>query len=482
MGWIGRLAFAIGRGARSHPFVVLSSVGGVCGAATIQHLGVLGIGLSPRLFVVPAGVGMVFGLLLATVLQLLATERAQLRIIEDREREIVDLNRTLEQRVALRGEELRLKEAQLQQAQRMEALGRLAGSVAHDFNNLLTAIISWSHFLLEDLGESHPAREAASEVQKASQRAVELTRQLLSFSRRTVLRPHVLDLNAVVEGMVPMLRTVVGEKVRIETELGARCNVRIDRTQLEQVLLNLVVNSRDALPGGGTVVVRTCCTAEPPEISLVVRDDGTGMTPDVKARAFEPLFTTKGDGKGTGLGLAIVKSVSDFSGGRVDSVSEPGRGTTVTLHWPRTEESPMPAPPPRPAAPRGSERVLVVEDEPSVAGLVRVALERVGYQVLEARGAEEARRIFAETGVDLLLADVNIPGLDGPVLAAELARLRPLRVLFMTGYAGEAMTRLSDLWPRAPLVHKPFDPLDLQGRVREALDGPPQEPVPGARG
>jgi PAS domain S-box-containing protein len=378
--------------------------------------------------------------------------------------------------------ERRRLEEQYTQAQKMEAVGRLAGGIAHDFNNALTVITGYGHVVLGELPADSPARPHVGEMVEAGERAAELVRRLLAFSRKSVLAPKVLDLNEVVRGLEGMLRRLLGEDIdlvaRLQPGLG---RVRADPGQLEQALFNLAANARDAMPRGGRLTVETADVpageGRGPQVLLAVTDTGCGMTAEVRARAFEPFFTTKEKGKGTGLGLAMVHGFVRQSGGQVEVCSEPGRGTTFKLYLPRAREevagrTPHPAPP---AAPRGAETVLLVEDEESVRALVRQVLRGRGYAVLEAGDGARALRV-AEIHlrpIHLLLTDVVMPGVGGRELAERLLALHPeARVLFTSGYTDDAVVRHGVLEEEVHFLHKPFSPADLAQKVREVLDAP----------
>jgi two-component system cell cycle sensor histidine kinase/response regulator CckA len=403
---------------------------------------------------------------------------AQLR--EGRLVGILGIGRDITERVLL--------EQQLRQAQKMEAVGRLAGGVAHDFNNLLTAITGYAELLFEDLPAGDRRREDVTEIRKAADRAAALTRQLLAFSRQQVLQPRVLDLNALVTEFGNMLRRLVGEDVALATRLTAGLGaVKADPSQIEQVVMNLAVNARDAMPHGGRLTIETANVdlddeyarehypVRPgPYVLLAVSDTGTGMSEEVQAHLFEPFFTTKEKGKGTGLGLATVYGVVKQSGGFVSVYSEVGHGSSFKIYMPRVEE---PIDAARVAAPaaaaRGTETVLLAEDEPAVRSVARHALERHGYTVLEAPSAEAALDLAERYSgpIHLLLTDVVMPGMSGPELARRLAPLRPeARVLFMSGYTGESVVHHGLGAPGVHYIQKPFAPDGLAAKVREVLD------------
>jgi two-component system, cell cycle sensor histidine kinase and response regulator CckA len=394
---------------------------------------------------------------------------------------------TLVETILIDVTERRALQAQLYESQKMEAIGRLAGGVAHDFNNLLTAIQGYSELTLSDLG-THPLRVQIEEIRKAAQRATSLTRQLLAFSRRQDVTPQVLDLNTVVRAMQSMLRRLIGEDIELVERLSDPLRrVKADQSQIEQVLLNLVVNARDAQPGGGTVTVETEDVVVDriesrrypelrpgPYVVLRVRDCGVGMTPDVQAHVFEPFFTTKSPGRGTGLGLSTVYGIVQQSGGHIRVDSEPGRGSVFSIYLPSTDERRPELPGPTDAHPSpGTETILVVEDDDEVRLFARRALERQGYHVLHADGAAAALRLAeAHTGpIHLVLSDVVMPKMGGPELVARLQPLRPsMRVLYMSGYSEDQLLDHGFSISDALLLPKPFLPEALARRVRASLD------------
>jgi len=382
-------------------------------------------------------------------------------------------------------------EAQLALSQRMEAVGRLAGGVAHDFNNILTAISGYADLLLADLPESDDRRRDVEEIHQAAQRAASLTQQLLAFSRRQVLKPKVIDLNALVRNTEKMLRRLIGEDILFASVLHPRLgNVRADPGQLEQVIVNLAVNSRDAMPDGGRLTIETrnvelddSYAADHPTVKpggyvlLAVSDTGVGMDEETKARIFEPFFTTKVRGKGTGLGLATVYGIVQQTGGHISTYSEPGKGTTMRVYLPRVNEPADPIDRPEEFAPeqlRGTETILLVEDEAPVRAVTRQLLERNGYTVLEASNGASALALVDGNDrlrVDLLLTDVIMPGMSGRDLATHLVAHRPkLHVLYMSGYTDDAVVRHGMLEPGLAYLEKPFRPAILLRKVRAALD------------
>jgi PAS domain S-box-containing protein len=385
--------------------------------------------------------------------------------------------------------ERRALQEQLSQAQKLQSIGRLAGGVAHDFNNLLTAILGNAELAMLDLERDHPARPSIDEITKAAEGAARLTRQLLSFARRQMIEPVALDLNSVVGGSLEMLRRLLGEDIEImavlDDDLG---QIEADPGQIQQVLVNLTVNARDAMADGGTLVIETAnqtisdeYIGTRPEIeagayaTLSVTDTGTGMSPEVLSHLFEPFFTTKPQGSGTGLGLATCHGIVKQSGGHIWVHSELGRGTTVTILLPRCAaqskgagESVAPPPPAR-----GTEMILVVEDEPSVRRLAVLGLRSNGYLVLEAANAAEALRIAAtEHGIALVVSDVIMPGMRGPELASRMNQVRPTARMLLTSGHADAPEAFRDAAGRPiPFLQKPFTPDRLARRVRALLDG-----------
>ena len=377
---------------------------------------------------------------------------------------------------------------QLLQSQKMEAVGRLAGGIAHDFNNLLTVITSYSDLLLEDLGTDDPKRSDVEQVRKAADGAAALTRQLLAFSRQQVVEPRVVSLNAVVESLQKILRRVLGEDVELAAtpgpDLGA---VRADVGQLEQVLMNLAVNARDAMPTGGKLTIETGNVEHDPAfarghgavavrqfVMLAVTDTGVGMDEATKARIFEPFFTTKEPGKGTGLGLATVYGIVQQSGGFIWVYSEPGHGTTFKIYLPRVD-APAEGVAVTAVAPvgRGTETVLLAEDAAAVRAVARQVLERQGYTVLEAPDGELALHLAQRHSgpIHLLLTDVVMPGMSGRQLADRLAVARPdMKVLYASGYTDDSVVRHGVLEEGTAYLQKPFTPESLARKVRDVLD------------
>ncbi len=380
-------------------------------------------------------------------------------------------------------------EEQYRQAQKMEAVGRLAGGIAHDFNNLLTIIMGCGEVLLAGPDLVDESRELVGQVLRSCERAASLTRQLLTFSRRQALRPRVLDLNLAVRDTARLLRRLIGADVELVVDLDAALGpVRADPDQVAQVLLNLAVNARDAMPHGGRLTIQTDTATverEPAEgelgmspgryAVLSVRDTGCGMTPEVQSRLFEPFFTTKEVGKGTGLGLATVYGIVRQSQGHITVDSSPGAGTTFHIYLPLAEGSPAAPAPPSESRPvsRGRETVLLIEDEEPVRRLARMGLELVGYTVLEAGDAAEALAAFEQVAgkVDLVLADVVLPGAGGPEVVERLKAIRPdLKVVFMSGYAEDATPVHGVVTAGRPFLRKPFSPAALAEMVRAVLD------------
>ncbi len=385
--------------------------------------------------------------------------------------------------------ERRQLEEELRQSQKMEAIGQLAGGVAHDFNNILTAIHGYADLLGDELPAGDARLEDVEEIRKAARRAAQLTRQLLAFSRKQVLEPRVLDLNALVENLDKMLRPLLGENVELTSALARDLNaVRADPNQIEQVILNLAINARDAMPNGGKVTIETANVeldehyatrhvgvAPGRYVMLAVSDNGTGMDEQTKARIFEPFFTTKEPGKGTGLGLSTVYGIVKQSGGNIWLYSEPGRGTTFKIHFPAVDATVDQAPTAGPAGGLdGVETVLVAEDDEQLRRLAHRALSGHGYTVLEADGGAAALDVARRHPgpIHLLLTDVLIPGMDGRSLAQALRAERPeVRVLFMSGYADKAIVHHGVLDTGVAYLAKPFTTDAVVRKVREVLDG-----------
>jgi two-component system cell cycle sensor histidine kinase/response regulator CckA len=402
---------------------------------------------------------------------------------------VIEYTRDITERKRAEEEKLSLQE-QLRQSQKMEAIGKLAGGVAHDFNNLLTVIKGYSQLSLLDLKENNPLRGHIQEIEKATQQATDLTRQLLTFSRRQVLDFKVLDLNAFLKGLEKMLRRIIGENIELVTHLEENLGrVKIDPSQIEQVIFNLAVNARDAMPSGGKLTVETA-NVELDEVyahthvgvtpgcyvSLSVSDTGVGMSQEEKEKAFEPFFTTKGKGKGAGLGLSMVYGIVKQSNGNIGVYSEPGRGTTFKINLPRIEEE---LDTPRKQVdtdffPGGSETILLVEDDELVRDLANRLLKQLGYRVLVAVNGEDALHVAREHDgekIHLLLADIVMPQMGGKELAIKLKILRPdVKVLYTSGYADDAIAHHGFLNPGIHFLQKPFSLKTLSQKVREVLD------------
>jgi two-component system, cell cycle sensor histidine kinase and response regulator CckA len=385
--------------------------------------------------------------------------------------------------------ERRVLEDQVRQSQKMEAVGRLAGGIAHDFNNLLMVISGSTEVLLDQLGFDHPLHGKAEAIQQASDRATTLTRQLLAFSRKQLLELKVVEVNAIVSDMERLLRPLIGEHIELTTSLAPAVGcTRADAGQLEQVIMNLVVNAKDAMPNGGKICIRTASVTlddsyrpentfikNGPYVMIAVSDNGEGMNRETQARIFEPFFTTKEKGRGTGLGLSTVYGIIKQSGGYVFVQSELGRGTVFTIYFPRVDEAcdalgDAPAPL---AAAGGTETVLLVEDEDSVRQLVRETLESRGYRVLEAANGQDALALAAAHAdpIHLVITDVVMPGLSGHELVQQLQPARPgLKVLYLSGYAQDAFPAAAD--SHKSFLQKPFTLRNLTRKVREILGTP----------
>lgn len=382
-------------------------------------------------------------------------------------------------------------EERVQQAQKLEAIGRLAGGVAHDFNNLLTAILGYAELLLHGLPAGDPTREGLEEIKRAAERAANLTQQLLAFGRKQMLQPTVVDLNALVAETEKMLRRLIPEDIEIRLELDPETRpVRADPTQTQQVLVNLVLNARDAMPRGGTITISTgndqLTRSRVRHMSdvpaghyavLTVSDTGCGMDAATLARVFEPFFTTKGQGKGTGLGLATAYGIVKQSGGHIEVESEPGQGATFRVLLPVAEEGfpTVDVTQELTRTPVGTETVLLAEDEAAVRSLLRRTLEQKGYVVLEAANGKEALQLCRQHDgpIHVLITDVVMPHLNGPDLAKQVQLLHPdVRVIFLSGYADSAVLQRGLDQSQAVFVPKPFRPESLIRQMRELLDRP----------
>jgi two-component system, cell cycle sensor histidine kinase and response regulator CckA len=414
--------------------------------------------------------------------------------IVERELRERDRRRALQAERARAEEALKQSETQLRHAQKMEAVGRLAGGVAHEFNNVLSVILSYGELILGDLDAADPMRADIEEMRKAARRAANLTRQLLLFSRQHVFELKVIDLGELLGGMDKMLRSVLGEDVALSfVSAPSLGTVKADPRSLEQVVMNLAMNARDAMPKGGRVIVETSnldvdedfasmhpALSPGPHVLIAVTDTGIGMDAETLARAFEPFFTTKEQGKGTGLGLSTVFGIVKQSGGSVWAVSSPGQGSTIKVCLPHANTR-VTSRPPAPDAFRGTETVLLVEDEPQVRAVARGILLKYGYQVLEANGVADATKLCREHSgaIHLLLSDVIMPGLSGPELAERLLSMRPqMKLLCMSGYADDRVARSAVRESNMAYFQKPITPETLARKVREVLDA---SPAPGKK-
>jgi signal transduction histidine kinase/ActR/RegA family two-component response regulator len=378
---------------------------------------------------------------------------------------------------------------QLRQSQKMEAIGRLAGGVAHDFNNLLTVIKGYSQLSLPEITDGNPLRGNIEEIRKAADRAADLTRQLLAFSRRQIMEMKVLDLNTILQNLEKMLRRLIGEDIELAFLSGGDLGrVKVDPGQIEQVIVNLAVNARDAMPKGGKLTIETANTVLDEEyaqkhvavkpghyVMLSVSDTGIGMTPEVRERVFEPFFTTKEKGKGTGLGLSTVYGIVKQSGGNIWVYSELGRGTTLKIYFPQVDEplEELRENVETKLVPQGTETVLIVEDDKEVRKLAARILENQGYKILEAAQGSEALPLCKEhrNPIHLVLADVVMPGLDGRELAERVKSFHPgMKVLYMSGYTDNAIIHHGVLEKGMNYIQKPFTLDGLARKVREVLD------------
>lgn len=409
--------------------------------------------------------------------------RASTIVKEGRVEKLVIVNRDVTERKNL--------EEQFRQSQKMEAVGRLSGGVAHDFNNLLGVIIGYAEVVQERLAGQDEERGCVDEILKAANRAASLTRQLLAFSRQQVMDPKILDLNIIVKDTEKMLRRLIGEDIRLTTELAnSPVRIKADQGQVEQVIMNLVVNARDAMPQGGRLILTTSNFLMdenfvrrypyPVQVGdyvlLTVTDSGIGMDATTRARAFEPFFTTKEKGKGTGLGLSTVYGVVKQSGGYIDLCSEPGAGTIFKIYFPKAEGAVDEQRQLRdlPASLHGTETVLFVEDEASLRNLGSHLLELCGYSVIEAESGAQAVELSTkyQDPIHLLLTDVVMPGMSGRTLAEELVKQRPqMKVLYMSGYTGQTVGAHGVLAEGSFFLAKPFTREALASKVRIALDG-----------
>lgn len=392
--------------------------------------------------------------------------------------------------IAMDIDERKLLEEQLRQSQKLEAVGQFAGGVAHDFNNVLTAILGFSELVLIGLAPDDPSRADIEEIKKAGTRAAGLTRQLLAFSRKQMLQPEILDVRALIGGMGAMLRLLVVESIELTIALGSDALIMMDPTQVEQILVNLVANAADAMPGGGKLRIETSNivvgdqdhhlevrVAPGNYLLLSVSDNGTGMSDEIRRHIFEPFYTTKEVGKGTGLGLATVYGIVKQSGGDIAVRTAPGEGTTFSMYLPRTSgavarKTPSGRPVVRGDVARSGRTILLVEDDDGVRLMTCLTLKRLGYHVLEAGDPEAAARVAAAfTGpIDLMLSDVIMPHSNGPPLAERLRALRPsLRVLYMSGYADDTVRKVL-LVDGMPFIQKPFTPAALARKVRDVLE------------
>jgi signal transduction histidine kinase len=383
---------------------------------------------------------------------------------------------------------LRLSEDQLRMSQKLEAVGQLAGGVAHDFNNLLTVISGYSELVLNRLSESDENRPKVEEIKRAAERASTLTRQLLAFSRKQVLQPKLFDLNHLVSDMSRMLRRLIGENIEMTTIIGETPPINADPGQIEQVLMNLVVNARDAMPNGGRLTIETArveideayasthlSVQAGPYVMLAVTDTGCGIDAETSRHIFEPFFTTKEQGKGTGLGLSTVYGIVKQSGGHIWLYSEPGHGTAFKVYLPAVveAETESTAEPVRAALPRGTETILIVEDEPQIRNLAFDCLVYCGYDVLSSSNGVEALQLIEhlQRPVDLILTDVVMPKLSGRELAERISALQPsAKVLFMSGYTNDSVVNHGILDGATWFIQKPFTLESLVRRVREVLD------------
>jgi CheY-like chemotaxis protein len=373
----------------------------------------------------------------------------------------------------------------------MEAVGRLAGGIAHDFNNYLTAIKSYSELLIAEMEEQSAQRADVVEINSAAERAAGLTKQLLAFSRQQMLRPEVMDLNDTISRMQGMLRPLAGRSVKLELHLNATGNVKADCTQVERVIINLIMNARDAMPDGGRILMTTenveledrdaaslLSVRVGSYVKLSVSDTGIGMTKEVREKLFEPFFTTKGRGKASGLGLSSVYGIVRQSGGAIDVATEPGKGATFTIYLPREmTDSNIEIAKVKPVKPQGGATIMLVEDDDVVRNVACRVLKRAGFAVLEAENGVAAMELYeaVDYSIDLVLTDVVMPEMNGSELAERIRKVNPqAKILFMSGYTEDKVMRDKLLAPGAAFLEKPFTPDSLTRKAREVLDGPPR--------
>jgi len=387
--------------------------------------------------------------------------------------------------------EQKMLEEQLRQSQKMEAIGRLAGGVAHDFNNMMTVVNGYSEFLLSKLNKGGAEHKYAEEIMKAGKKASSLTQQLLAFSRKQVLQTRAVNLNALVTDLEKMLKRLIGEDIELQLDLDTKLgSIRADPGQIDQIIMNLAVNARDAMPRGGKIIVETVnvelddeycwlhMAAQPgPYVMLAVSDTGTGMDKETRSRIFEPFFSTKEEGQGTGLGLSTVYGIVKQSGGNIWVYTEPGHGTTFKIYFPRIEKAPQAGKREEASGGsfRGSETILLVEDEEMVRDFAYEVLGEMGYTVLEAGSGEEALRICEghKGPIHLLLTDVVMPKMSGRELAGSCIRRHPgIKVMYMSGHTDNSVVQNGMLEAGMGFVQKPFTPLGLAKKVREVLDAP----------
>lgn len=462
-------------------------------AATVQLGVALGMQLRPSTYVMPLVVATVISIVVIRLQRAQRKEQALHHELAQRSAEVERLNAELSAQVSDRTEALQAREAELFQAQKMEAVGRLAGGIAHDFNNLLTSVLQGSTLLEEMAEEPDTVRELAGHIQHAARRGTDLTRKLLTLSRkRRIPAPQQpVDLGLVLSELLPIVRRLLGGQTRLEVDIQPHCPALMgDRVHIEQVVLNLCVNARDAMPGGGRLrlSLRHLPTGAPlPDgvadggngaIELRVIDDGEGISEEDQARIFEPFYTTKAPGVGTGLGLSVVQSLVEGGGGRIAVESAPGQGATFVLTWPALDDAARPTPvahpPVVPARSAAGLRILLIDDEPGVRRMLRRVLESRDHEVLEADGGDAAERIAREEGdtLDVVLSDVRMPGRSGPALVPLWHTLLPgARLLLMTGYTDEQNlddASIQDLGVER-VLRKPIEVAELDAALGQAV-------------
>lgn len=468
--------------------IVLTAMGLTTSVASVQFQYVLGTNVTAPTLILPSLVGLLFGVVVVYVQRSRRREQKMRHALESHEQHIAALNADLAEALDEQAERLAQTSAALLHSQKLESIGRLAGGVAHDFNNILTAILHGTELLGPALAGDEHARDILNTMRHTAASGSRLTRKLLTLARREVTQPEPLQVGAMVRGMVPILQRLAGDSIHLKVETQDDCYpVVADRAQLEQVLLNLAINARDAMPAGGSLWIRVGCEPvdapdTPPFVHLVVQDSGVGMTSDVLERAFEPFFTTKANHRGTGLGLAMVHGIVSSLNGTIHVDSTPGVGTALHVRLPSCPDAtlPVPADTQEPLRSTRDATVLLIEDERAVRKLISTGLTRAGYRLITTASGDDAILEAALTPhrIDLIVSDVCLPGMSGPEAVATILDDRPeTRVVFMTGHPEEEqkhplLTRLAT----GPVLGKPFELPVLLDAVEAALKVPAPSP------